>query len=117
MILEKELKLKKNKTIDKYSEFPLNILPNNQDNNIKDKIFFQNDILAEKVKPSSKDKDDRFRDNKKVKKKKRKKKIDNNESNQNTDNSDFINYYNNKSFFINKDKITKRNNSRIKSRK
>ena len=114
LMLENELKFQKNKNKENFTGPRINYNINDMDDS-KNKIIFQNDILAEKVKTSDLVNNDTSKI-KKMKKKKKKKKIEKIEFDKRHDNSDIIYYNTNnyKSFIINKDKSNKKSNSRRK---
>ena len=121
MMLEKELKFQQNAYPHNESDPRLNYFTYNNKEDERNGIIFQNDIIAERMRSSSKGSYDRIKENKKghkIKKKKRKMMIDKLEDQQNKDKSDIISNSNNyRTFIINKEKTNRKVNSRIKSRK
>ena len=121
MMLEKELKFQQNAYPQNVSDPRLNYFTYNNKDDERNGIIFQNDIIAERMRPSSKGSYDRVKENKKghkIKKKKRKMMIDKIEDQQNKDKSDIISNSNNyRTFITNKERTNRKVNSRIKSRK
>ena len=121
MMLEKELKFQQTAYTPNVSDPRINYFTYNNKEDERNGIIFQNDIIAERIRPSSKGSYDRIKDNKKghkTKKKKRKMMIDKIDEQKINDKSEIVSHSNNnRSFIINKERTNRKVNSKIKSRK
>ena len=121
MMLEKELQFQQNVYPQNASDPRLNYFTYNNKEDERNSVIFQNDIIAERMRPPSRGSYDRIKENKKghkIKKKKRKMMIDKIEEQQSYDKSDIISQGNNyRTLKMSKDRTNRKVNSRIKTRK
>ena len=121
MMLEKELQFQQNIYPQNASDPRLNYFTYNNKEDERNSVIFQNDIIAERMRPPSRGSYDRIKENKKghkIKKKKRKMMIDKIEEQQSYDKSDIISQGNNyRTLKMSKERTNRKVNSRIKTRK